>query len=61
LHPFELYPAIQQIQHRRTDIGSPETNGFCECFHRTQDRTPFQTSSEGVAQMRREEVKPEAA
>jgi hypothetical protein len=27
--------AIQQIQHRRTDIGSPETNGFCECFHRT--------------------------
>ena len=34
-HPFELYLAIQQIQHRRTDIGSPETNGFCERFHRT--------------------------
>jgi transposase InsO family protein len=103
-HPFELYLAIQQIQHRRTDIGSPETNGFCERFHRTvkeefysvafrktfyesleqlqrdlddyvafynrerahqgyrtQGRTPFQTLSEGVAQMRREEVKPEAA
>jgi len=103
-HPFELYLAIQQIQHRRTDIGSPETNGFCERFHRTvkeefyavafrrtfyesleqlqhdlddfvafynrerahqgyrtQGRTPFQTFSEGVAQMRREEVKPEAA
>ncbi len=27
--------AIQQIEHRRTDIGSPETNGFCERFHRT--------------------------
>jgi len=34
-HPFELYLAIQQIEHRRTDIGSPETNGFCERFHRT--------------------------
>jgi len=34
-HPFELYLTIQQIQHRRTDIGSPETNGFCERFHRT--------------------------
>ncbi len=34
-HPFELYLAIQQIQHRRTDIGSPESNGFCERFHRT--------------------------
>jgi transposase InsO family protein len=103
-HPFELYLAIQQIEHRRTEIGSPETNGFCERFHRTvkeefyavafrktfyesleqlqrdldaylafynrerahqgyrtQGRTPFQTWSEGVLQMRREEVKPEAA
>jgi len=34
-HPFELYLAIQQIEHRRTDVGSPETNGFCERFHRT--------------------------
>ena len=34
-HPFELFLAINQIQHRRTEIGSPETNGFCERFHRT--------------------------
>lgn len=34
-HPFELYLAIQQIQHRRTDIGSPENKEFCERFHRT--------------------------
>ncbi len=34
-HPFELYLTIQQIEHRRTDVGSPETNGFCERFHRT--------------------------
>lgn len=34
-HPFELYLAITQITHRRPKIGSPETNGFCERFHRT--------------------------
>jgi transposase len=34
-HPFELFLAVNQIEHRRTDIGSPETNGFCERFHRT--------------------------
>ena len=34
-HPFELYLAISQVQHRRTEVRSPETNGFCERFHRT--------------------------
>jgi len=34
-HPFELYLAINQIEHRRTQVHSPETNGFCERFHRT--------------------------
>ena len=34
-HPFELYLAISQVRHRRSEIRSPETNGFCERFHRT--------------------------
>jgi len=34
-HPFELYLAINQIRHRRTEVRSPQTNGFCERFHRT--------------------------
>lgn len=34
-HPFELYLAISQVRHRRTEVRSPETNGFCERFHRT--------------------------
>ncbi len=34
-HPFELYLAISQVRHWRTEIHSPETNGFCERFHRT--------------------------
>ena len=34
-HPFELFLAISQIEHRRTGVASPETNGFRERFHRT--------------------------
>ncbi len=34
-HPYELYLVASQIQHRRTQVGSPQTNGFCERFHRT--------------------------
>lgn len=34
-HPFELYCTVQQIQHRTTKVGSPETNGMAERFHRT--------------------------
>ncbi len=34
-HPFELFLTISHIEHRRTQVGSPQTNGFCERFHRT--------------------------
>jgi transposase InsO family protein len=34
-HPFEIYLAINQIRHKRTQIASPQSNGFCERFHRT--------------------------
>ena len=34
-HPFELYLTINQIRHKRTQIASPQSNGFCERFHRT--------------------------
>lgn len=34
-HFYELFLALSQIQHRRTEVRSPETNGFCERFHRT--------------------------
>lgn len=32
--PFELYLAVQQIEHRSAKVRSPQTNGFCERFHR---------------------------
>jgi transposase InsO family protein len=34
-HPFELYCTVQQVVHRTTKVGSPETNGMVERFHRT--------------------------
>lgn len=34
-HAYKLYLAINQIRHRRTGVRCPETNGFCERFHRT--------------------------
>jgi transposase InsO family protein len=34
-HPYELYLTITDIAHRRTEVCSPQTNGFCERLHRT--------------------------
>jgi transposase InsO family protein len=34
-HPFELYLALNEIEHRRTKVRKPQTNGFVERFNRT--------------------------
>ncbi len=34
-HPYELYLALNDIEHRRTRIRTPKTNGFIERFNRT--------------------------
>ena len=34
-HPYELYLALDGIEHRRTRVGSPKTDGFVERFHGT--------------------------
>ncbi len=34
-HPYELYLALNGIEHRRTKVKHPWTNGFAERFHRT--------------------------
>ena len=34
-HPYELYLALNDIEHRRTKVKSPRTNGFVERFNRT--------------------------
>ena len=34
-HEYELYLAIENIEHTKTKARSPQTNGICERFHRT--------------------------
>src|SRR6201991_3371598 len=34
-HEYELYLAVETIDHRRTKVKSPQTNGIVERFHRT--------------------------
>jgi transposase len=34
-HDYQLYLAINDIDHTRTKAKSPQTNGICERFHRT--------------------------
>jgi transposase InsO family protein len=34
-HEYELYLALENIDHTRTRAKSPQTNGICERFHRT--------------------------
>ena len=33
---YELYLAIEDIDHSRTKTKSPQTNGICERFHKTR-------------------------
>lgn len=34
-HEYELYLAVENIDHTKTRARSPQTNGICERFHRT--------------------------
>ena len=34
-HEYELYLAVEDIDHTRTKTRSPQTNGICERFHKT--------------------------
>jgi transposase InsO family protein len=34
-HPYELYLQLNEIEHRKTKVKSPQTNGICERFHQT--------------------------
>jgi transposase InsO family protein len=34
-HPYELYLAVEDVDHSRTRTKRPQTNGICERFHKT--------------------------
>ena len=33
-HPYELFLQLEEIEHRRTKVGRPQSNGYIERFHR---------------------------
>lgn len=41
-HPYELYLALCDVEHRRTKLNSPQTNGFVERFIRTLNEEFFE-------------------
>ena len=34
-HSYELFLQLEEIEHRTTKVGRPQSNGFIERFHRT--------------------------
>lgn len=44
-HEYQLYLSIEDIDHTKTKVKSPQTNGICERFHKTilneSTRSPF--------------------
>jgi Winged helix-turn helix len=54
-HEYELYLAVEDIDHSRTKTKSPKTNGICERFHKTAHqgrwcfgKTPMQTFLDAI-------------
>jgi transposase InsO family protein len=43
-HEYELYLAVEDIDHSRTKTKSPQTNGICERFHRTVPHEFYQVA-----------------
>jgi transposase InsO family protein len=43
-HEYELYLAVENIDHSRTKAKSPQTNGICERFHRTVQEEFYSTA-----------------
>ena len=43
-HEYELYLAVEDIDHTRTKTKSPQTNGICERFHKTLQDEFYSTS-----------------
>jgi len=43
-HPYEVYLALNDIEHRKTRVRRPQTNGFVERFNRTALDEFFRTT-----------------
>ena len=43
-HEYQLYLAIEDVEHTKTKAKSPQTNGICERFHRTMQEEFYATA-----------------
>jgi hypothetical protein len=43
-HAYQLYLAVENIDHSKTKARSPQTNGICERFHRTMKNEFYDTA-----------------
>jgi transposase InsO family protein len=43
-HEYELYLSIENIEHTRTKVRHPQTNGICERFHQTLQNEFYSTA-----------------
>lgn len=43
-HAYQLYLAVENIDHSRTKASSPQTNGICERFHKTLKNEFYDTA-----------------
>ncbi len=57
-HPYELYLALCEIEHRRTKVRRPQTNGFVERFNRTVKEEFFETVSSTREQLQEGQMAP---
>jgi len=58
-HDYQLYLAVNDIEHSKTKAKSPQTNGICERFHRTILQEFYQVAFrkavfENIAQLQKE-------
>lgn len=58
-HDYQLYLAVNDIEHSKTKTKSPQTNGICERFHRTILQEFYQVAFrkavfENIAQLQKE-------
>lgn len=43
-HEYQLYLSLEDIDHSRTKVRHPQTNGICERFHKTIQQEFYQTA-----------------
>ena len=43
-HPYQLFLAVNDIDHTKTKVKSPQTNGICERFHKTMLQEFYQVA-----------------